>query len=280
MPAREVVVTRRAPGGRCGASFGCPVPSLLRSPSSGTDLKRALKGGFTLIELLVVIAIIAILAAILFPLFARAKAAAKGATSLSNLRQIGTAWTLYASDADGIYMPPRSWLGARRYAYWWASVDDATATRDDSGGLLHPYTRGVGVQSDPLFPSTLRTALGLTGYGYNYRYLGSGAVSDTAAADPAGTVAFASSARMSFIDRRTVEGNTYLEAPSAQYPTFHARANGVGPILWVDGHAKTRRPMLRDRPFAAFSPEPFRTALLGEIDGDGDLTTNDLFDLN
>ncbi|RYG72372.1 prepilin-type N-terminal cleavage/methylation domain-containing protein [bacterium] len=239
-----------------------------------------MKRAFTLIELLVVIAIVAILAAILFPVFARAKVAAKGTVSLSNLRQIGTAWTLYATDADGIYNPPRSYLGERRYAYWWAGFDDATGLRDDRGGLLFPYTREVGIAADPLFPTTLRTALGLTGYGYNYRYLGSGTVSDTAAADPAGTVAFASSGRISYVDRRTVEGNTYLEAPSALYPTFHARANGVGPVLWADGHARTRRPLLRDRPFSVFTPAPFQAALLGEIDGDGDLSTDDLFDLN
>ncbi|MFN3684726.1 MAG: prepilin-type N-terminal cleavage/methylation domain-containing protein, partial [Fimbriimonadaceae bacterium] len=38
--------------------------------------------GFTLIELLVVIAIVAILAAILFPVFARAKEAAKNTACL------------------------------------------------------------------------------------------------------------------------------------------------------------------------------------------------------
>ncbi len=57
---------------------------------------------FTLIELLVVIAIIAILAAILFPVFAQAKMAAKKAADISNLKQIGTASTLYASDSDDL----------------------------------------------------------------------------------------------------------------------------------------------------------------------------------
>lgn len=55
---------------------------------------------FTLIELLVVIAIIAILAAILFPVFAQAKAAAKSTTTLSNLKNIGTAGYIYAADFD------------------------------------------------------------------------------------------------------------------------------------------------------------------------------------
>lgn len=61
------------------------------------------KKGFTLIELLVVIAIIAVLAAILFPVFARAKAAAKQTQGLSNLRQIGSGMLLYMSDYDDVF---------------------------------------------------------------------------------------------------------------------------------------------------------------------------------
>ena len=59
-----------------------------------------MKKGFTLIELLVVIAIIAILAAILFPVFAQAKLAAKKTKSLSNVKNLGTAFQLYLSDND------------------------------------------------------------------------------------------------------------------------------------------------------------------------------------
>jgi prepilin-type N-terminal cleavage/methylation domain-containing protein len=59
--------------------------------------------GFTLIELLVVIAIIAMLAAILFPVFASARAKARQAVCLSNLRQIGLAVALYAQDNDDYF---------------------------------------------------------------------------------------------------------------------------------------------------------------------------------
>ncbi|HRI44337.1 MAG TPA: prepilin-type N-terminal cleavage/methylation domain-containing protein [Fimbriimonadaceae bacterium] len=62
-----------------------------------------MKKAFTLIELLVVIAIIAILAAILFPVFAQAKSAAKKATSISNMKQFGSAVILYMGDNDDTY---------------------------------------------------------------------------------------------------------------------------------------------------------------------------------
>src|SRR5688572_30226809 len=89
--------------------------------------------GFTLIELLVVIAIIAILAAILFPVFARAREAARKTSCTNNLKQIATAATMYSQDYDERVVP--SYLAAPQNGaneiYWM--------------GLILPYTKNVGI---------------------------------------------------------------------------------------------------------------------------------------
>lgn len=61
----------------------------------------------TLVEVLVVIAIIAVLAGLVFPALFQAKDASKKAACLSNLRQLGTGSSLYASDYDGRYPQTR-----------------------------------------------------------------------------------------------------------------------------------------------------------------------------
>lgn len=59
--------------------------------------------GFTLVELLVVIGIIALLISILLPSLSKARETANRAKCAANLKQIGTAFKLYANENNGAY---------------------------------------------------------------------------------------------------------------------------------------------------------------------------------
>ena len=63
-----------------------------------TSSPRTRRSAFTLIELLVVISIIALLIAILLPALGAARQAARNVQCLSNLRQVGIAFTAYEVD--------------------------------------------------------------------------------------------------------------------------------------------------------------------------------------
>jgi prepilin-type N-terminal cleavage/methylation domain-containing protein/prepilin-type processing-associated H-X9-DG protein len=101
---------------------------------------KAIHRGFTLIELLVVIAIIAILAAILFPVFAKAKEAAKKAADVSNIKQDATAQLIYCNDSDdnfaGNTIPPGT--TGNENIYW--GINTPLGYRDDNAGQNWGYT--------------------------------------------------------------------------------------------------------------------------------------------
>ena len=82
---------------------------------------------FTLIELLVVISIIAILVALLLPVFLSARNAVRKSVCLSNMRQLGSAISMYSQDNDEMIAPHHGnykYLvnGQLRSAEWWYSI--------------------------------------------------------------------------------------------------------------------------------------------------------------
>jgi prepilin-type N-terminal cleavage/methylation domain-containing protein len=87
-------------------------------------------GAFTLIELLVVIAIIAILAALLLPALAGAKQRGYRAVDLNNVKELGIAMNLTASDNNDV-LPWDNWasgeLGANPPQGWLYTKDPAAS---------------------------------------------------------------------------------------------------------------------------------------------------------
>jgi prepilin-type N-terminal cleavage/methylation domain-containing protein len=102
---------------------------------------------FTLIELLVVIALIAILSAMLFPVFARVREKARQSSCLSNLRQIGMAYTLYTSDYDGYF--PYAVSSAAKIGTAGSLPDEKILVAPLLPNVLHPYIKSKEIFRDP-----------------------------------------------------------------------------------------------------------------------------------
>jgi len=257
-----------------------PLPFLPFSHS--TSIRRK---GFTLIELLVVIAIIAILAAILFPVFAQARAKARQASSLSNLRQIGLAIAMYRNDYDSVNPRYRSCpdkagdtectcqdpavavcvlptVSTGANETWWAPFDanqpvepalPSSAYVGQKAGMLQPYFRNFEIFHSPGYD-------GQVGYAMSYVTDGPMGRSDAEVVNPTVLHVWEHARTPGCADTRVTHtpGTKWTAFPFASdtahthYPFRHTEGFVT---LRYDGSAKWRKPAtLTASDFSAIAP--------------------------
>jgi prepilin-type N-terminal cleavage/methylation domain-containing protein len=231
-------------------------PAHLGSRAQGSTT-RALslplaKTAFTLIELLVVIAIIAVLAALLLPVLAKGKAKAWQIRCLSNQRQIGLAFAMYAADYTDYYPnhPDFASTGGNDGAYdvfvaatnrplnFYAPNREVFHCPADKGDVLRGVSYCFGVYGNSYlvqfaFPGTPPVP-DYPGATYNYR-----TASLTA---PPGTTPMKTSTYSRSPANKQVQGDWIWHGNRGTVDSksvwHNLRGKSLALMLYADGHAK------------------------------------------
>ena len=203
---------------------------------------RNLRVGFTLIELLVVIAIIAILASILFPVFARAREAARKTSCASNLKQLGLACHMYSQDYDELL--PCDYYACNGNATHMRLVSQILPYIKNTQIMYCPSAQKMGLAD--IVPTAANATAGNIGY-YYYSY---DQVPSTVA--PKGGTNYSTWISWNFLP--TAMGQDYARVMTEQWDSdywlwsdvfcaplnirIHESSLGSVNVCYLDGHVK------------------------------------------
>lgn len=199
---------------------------------------------FTLIELLTVIAVISIIAAILIPAVGKARLSAQSATSVSNLRQLGTAIMMHMNENEGRYP-----------SAYWAAEDGWHKTIYER--VYEVQWQEYGTPSQPLLPNSIfwsptvdsslyqkmddstgklrRFCYGMNNYFMNF---GEAPTSDNGPKGTDGVI----SLKIHDPAQTCLLGDTIGGMNLAPAQLSFPNAGGTSNILFFDGHVETLTP--------------------------------------
>ncbi len=223
------------------------------------DRSNTIGSCFTLIELLVVIAIIAILAGMLLPALNNARTRARSIKCISNLKQLGVSFIMYADANDSFYPTVRATgqTGARpsglerhvaNEIFWWEGLQDAGVLPADYAFVqtANNSIKKLSLQCPELGRMTSSSSSQFYNYAMNYSAFYSGDATKyyktTAAAFPSSLALLAEGGISSgtnkgkgpsyrFNRKNETDGNNYMPI------NFERHRKDYCNILFFDGHA-------------------------------------------
>ncbi len=203
------------------------------------------ESGFTLIELLVVVAIIAVLVAILLPALQSARASAQAVACMSNLRQIGIGYRLYADDYNNWLIPQHDYTTGR---YWISNLFSQylPANIEPNGRIVSSVL--VCPSNDEMIHSSMMAPFQSDDYGYceYYGHLYNYVVRHYSQYMPRKYSGFSQpDITVMMVDGRT-EGSGIVKyigsiyTPWFWYPAPDWRHSGKSNVLFIDGHSESK----------------------------------------